>query len=519
MAGILGGIGAPAQAAILGLPDQSGLGILGAGIHDAMAYFSNHPEAAGTLFPALQQAQQMRYMQGLLAPDTSQAGLPPYARTAQATSTPGSAPSATSPQSQAPDYGDLNPQAQAVYSQIPHIPGMPARQALSFYLTDPNAYYTAAAKQYDLTDLQKNTGAAYGAGTPEANAMMRGTLAKGAAVNLRPGGGALNYADNSIITMPGQNGVQTTFPLGANGPAIQQMAPGALQAQAGANYAIAGGKAAATPGIAYDANGMPQATNELALTGVQGNPLGLPGQPGPIPAALPSMGAAGIPGGLSPALPASQAPYMAAQGKDASDRRDATVAEAAGSPDRVNVLDNIISLSKGGVNTGPGSEFQNKILGYAANTPGLSALVSDKTKDNLAKFQEIQKFLLQNGQRAWQAAGGTGTDAQLMAASHANPNDAQFPQALQTISQWVKAGELGVQAKANAQDRFLQQNGNTANNQIAFERNWRNAMDRRVFQLQAMDPQEQQAYIKTLSPKDAQVIRQKRQMLMGLGAF
>jgi hypothetical protein len=554
---------------IFGL-QPSDIGVLGAGLHDAMAYFGGKPEGANQLFPAVQQASQMQYARGLLAPITApsaqpgtmaagmtsagqQSGsnaagyggtmgaLPPMVLPRLGDGVAGaSGPQPPTPQQAAntPDYGDLNPQAQSIFKQIPHIPGMPARQALTFYLTDPSAYYTAAAKQYDQTDLQKNTGAAYGTGTPEASAALRGTIAKGATVNMRPGGGAWNMADNSIVTMPNSNGVQTTFPQGANGPAVMGMPQGAPQAMAMSSYATNAGKAATTPDIGYGATGMPVATNNLAMTGAP-NVLGLPGQgQAGLAPPLPRLSANGSSTGVSanglprigagpaannnsqlmPALPANQAPYMAGQGKDASDRHDQTIQEALGSPDRINVLDNIIKLSQSGVNTGPGSDFYNQIKGYASNTP-LGPIFGDSTKSSVAQFQEMQKFLLQNGQRAWQAAGGTGTDAQLEAASHANPNDAQFPQALQTISKWVKAGELGVQAKANAQDRYLQQNGNTASNQISFENNWRNAMDRRVFQLQAMTPQEQQAYVKTLSPSDAATIRTKRQQLQSLGAI
>ena len=585
---------AAVQQGILGLPNNN-IGLLGASLKDAMAYFTGHPEGATALLPAIQEAQQSGYMRSLLDPNQRLAPQQPIPNAApaaqpQATQPPptniqamfdqkgaptfdqmnagitnpnGAAPqppqpapvamgmqplprmqqgqqmAQLQPQSQQPpvptgadvpqaqkpsDYGDLNERAQAVYDQIPHIPGMPARQALTFYLTDPAAYQTAAVKQYDLTDMQKNTSAAYGSGTPQANAIMRGTLAKGAAVNLRSGGGALNYADGSIITMPGQNGVQTLFPQGMNGPAMQQMAPGGAQALAASAYSQNAGKAATTPDIGYDSTGNPVATNNLAMTGA-GNPLGLPGQPGTAP--LPTMGARGLPrigqtapqgGPLLPALPANQQPYMAGMGKEAADRHSANVQAAEGSPDRVNVLDNIINLSGSGVATGPGQDFQNKVLGYAANAPGLSIIMGG-AKDNVSKFQELQKFLQQNGQRAWQAAGGTGTDAQLEAASHANPNDAQFPQALQTVAKWVKAGELAVQAKANAQDRYLQQNGSTAPNQNAFENQWRNAMDRRVFQLQAASPQEQQQMIKSFTPQQAQIVRQKRQALMGLGAI
>lgn len=509
------------------------------------------------------------------------------------------------------DYVSMPPQAQHIYDQIPHIPGMPARQALNFFLTNPNGYQAEWAKQFEATDMQKNTSAAYGSGTPEAQAMMRGTLAKGAAINLRPGGGALNYADGSIVTMPGQNGVQTLFPQGMAGGAIQQMAPGGAQAQAQAAYSQQAPKALLTPTTGYDASHQPIASNALTMSGnaAAAPQLGIGQQPPNINANNPlnvqsggrdiqyatptaglgkawetlgSYGQKGIntvqkivstwaPGappqyvanvaqalkvdpnqplnmadpnvkgalidamrpnetgnryappqgtGLAPELPVGQATYMQGQAKDAADRHDAVVAAASESPMRINVLDNIIKLSTAGVQTGPGSEWQNAVKGYIANTPGLGKLFGS-TQENVGNFQELQKFMYQNALRNWQAAGGTGTDSQLESAAKANPNDHLFPQALQTIAKWGKAAELAVQGKANAQDQFLQQAGQTPKAQIAFENQWRNSFDPKVFQYSLMSPQEKQTFAANVlkTPATARAFIAKQQQLRQLGAI
>jgi hypothetical protein len=223
---------------------------------------------------------------------------------------------------------------------------------------------------------------------------------------------------------------------------------------------------------------------------------------------------------MLPELPAGQASYMQGQAKDAADRHDATVQAASESPMRINVLDNIIGLSGSGVATGPGQEWQNSVLGYASNLPGLSPFMA-KAKDNVAKFQELQKFTYQNAIRSWQAAGGTGTDAQMESMAHANPNDKLFPAALQQIAKWGKAAELAVQGKANAQDQFLAQNGQTPANQIKFESLWRNNFDPKVFQYSLMSPQEKLnfAHTQLKTPQAAKAFLAKQQALKAMGAI
>jgi len=226
-------------------------------------------------------------------------------------------------------------------------------------------------------------------------------------------------------------------------------------------------------------------------------------------------------GALSPAL----APGVAeSQGKLASagaDRYNATVAQAAESPMRVNVYDNILNLSKQGVATGPGEAWKNQVKGYAANTPFLSSITGN-WKDDVSGFQELNKFMYQNAQRNWQAAGGTGTDAQLEAYSHANPNDTMFPKALQAMAEWGKAGELALQGKANALQSWKDQNGGNVANQDQFERTWRNSFDPVLFQLKTMDPAQASVYVanlKSTNPKGYNALMAKATALKDIGGL
>jgi hypothetical protein len=199
-----------------------------------------------------------------------------------------------------------------------------------------------------------------------------------------------------------------------------------------------------------------------------------------------------------PGFAESQAALATAGAK----RFNATIDQGAESPMRVNVLDNIINLSKAGTLTGPNQEFSNKIKGVIADTPGLNKVFPSGWQGSVANYQEIKKFMGQNAIRAWQAAGGTGTDTQLEANTEANINKGLFPQALQGIAEWNKAGELALQGKTNAMQNWKDQNGGNVANQDQFERTWRNNFDPVLFQLKVMDPQKQADYVANLKKTD-----------------
>lgn len=197
--------------------------------------------------------------------------------------------------------------------------------------------------------------------------------------------------------------------------------------------------------------------------------------------------------------------YEVSQGKMAgagADRAIGLTNSASESPTRVNVLDNILQLTNEGVQTGKGTKFKNDMINYASNIPGVSSILSDKTLSDNVKYQEINKFIAQNGIRAWQAAGGTGTDAQLFANQVANPNIEMTPPAIDKMVRWAKAGELALQAKANAQDAWKQGQGGNVVNQDQFERQWRNNFDPVLYQLKTMSPQDAAAKVASIKQTD-----------------
>lgn len=236
----------------------------------------------------------------------------------------------------------------------------------------------------------------------------------------------------------------------------------------------------------------------------------IPGQ-GQSATAAPATSAPRV---IRPGNAPGQNEFMTAQATAAGKRVNDLVAAASDSPTRVNVLDNIINLSKGGVDTGPNAGWVNGFKGVMASVPGFSGW-----KDDATGFQELKKYMNQNGLRAWQAAGGSGTDSQLSAAMAANPNDKMFPKAVQTMAQWAKAGELALQGKANA----AQNAGiNTPQDQTKFETVWRQNMDPRIYQLKLMDPAEAQAFVvnlKKTNPADYQALMKKAQTLHQMGGL
>jgi hypothetical protein len=291
-----------------------------------------------------------------------------------------------------------------------------------------------------------------------------------------------------IASIPDASGSQVSW--GPNGPTKAPI-PGALAAnQANAAAESSGRYYGSGPVPAVDEFGRsvfvdpqkllpnPIGTNSNLDRSpqVRANPTpgaGLPSQPSSAPGRQ-SPQVTNNSGNVFPAPAPGQVQFSDKVATAAADRANQTRLLAAESPMRVNVLDNIIGLSSSGVQTGPSAEFANQIKGYVASTPGLRDVAS-KWGDDVAGFQELQKFTYQNALRNWQAAGGGGTDSQLEAASHASPSDRLFPQALQSVARWGKASELALQAKANAQDAYLAARGNTPQAQQQFEQEWRNS--------------------------------------------
>ena len=247
-----------------------------------------------------------------------------------------------------------------------------------------------------------------------------------------------------------------------------------LAAVQAANAAKTAGVNSVTPGTFVGKDGITYATNQLALaTGTQAN--GAPIQVAPTP---------------------GQNAFNEANATASSGRYNTLIAQAQDSPTRINVLDNIVALSQKGVATGPGSDWQNNIKGMVANIPAFKDTDTAKNwQGSVADYQELTKFMNQNAQRAWSAAGGTGTDAQLEQQVNSNVSNKMFPQAVQAMANWAKAGELALQAKASAAQ---QQNITTPAQQTQFENTWRQNFNPVIFQMLVQSPAQQNQTIAVL---------------------
>lgn len=377
--------------------------------------------------------------------------------------------------------------------------GLPTTMAAQLYLSDPKKYWEIQAQQYKPADIVAQLRAAnIDPQSAIGRQIAQQAIAKAnyIAPTAFSGGGYVNNPMTGTMEQLPQVPEGFTAQRTADGqwaivPAIG--GPGAVEQSA---RSTAAGRAAVEPIQGYQ-NGQPVFTNKLAAAtgGGQGNQP----NPGRFGGYTPPGGGTVTPG-LAPGV-ATAAEGLASQN---TKRAGALMDTASDSATRINVLDNIVNLSQAGVATGPTAEWKNKVKGVLADTIG-----PDSWKDDVTGFQEMKKFLKQNGLRAWQAAGGSGTDSQLSAAMEANPNDKMFPQALQTMAKWAKAGELALQSKANAQDAWLARNANNPAAQNQFESVWRQNFDPRIYQMKLMSPTELQSFVGKLSPAERNTLLQK----------
>lgn len=257
-----------------------------------------------------------------------------------------------------------------------------------------------------------------------------------------------------------------------------------------------------------------QATGSNTLpNGQPDNIDGLVNSVHPSVASGPSSPAANPP--MSPAyLPVGPAANAAAtnMGKSNADLVNNIRSTAADSPIRQDVYDKIINLSKSGVDTGGGAELYNNIKNYAVNTPILGPIAKELT-GNPSDFQEISKFLNQLATRSWQAAGGTGTDAQLSQSIASSPNTKMTPQALQGMAQWGKAGEMALNAKNSFMQNAIGQNNQNIDKANQFENQWKEHFDPKVYQLNlaAGDPAQMKIITTNMTPAQKTILMGKYQ--------
>jgi hypothetical protein len=417
--------------------------------------------------------------------------------------------------------------------------GMNPQMAAMMYMQSPDEFFKAQAGAYAPTDLMKEMQAS--GVTPNSmlgRQIIQANIAKQnyiAPESFRPGGYMRDPISGQMTNLPQSTpGYQVV--MNPDGSARMQPIQGGTQALQQSAAAKAAGEAQYETITGYDQNGQPVYTtkyNAAQGAGVPGQ-SGAPGQgvnpgrfagyqaPNGNPQTQQQGQQSGAPGASSsgvirPSLAPGQAESANTFSVGNANRANDVINAAQNAPILRNILDNVDAYSKEGAISGPNAAWQAKLAGIASTIPGMPDSIKDPANSTAVKFQELNKFLYQNGLKNWAGAGGTGTDAQMIAQMAANPNSAMNPQALQTITAWSKAGVIATQAKANAQDNWLQQHGNNPANQNQFENTWRNNYDPRYYQMGAMSMPQQAQFVQQMrakNPQDAETFARKRLWLM-----
>jgi hypothetical protein len=160
---------------------------------------------------------------------------------------------------------------EALARMVVPIPGLTRQASTQYYLTDPKGYYQALAAATSPTPDQKNAGAAYGYGTPQAAQAVRGIVDKAGSVPVSRG--MVRMPDGSMIFAPPAPPAGYQYVQGPYGQPMLVETPGGPDAVAGSTYASNYGKAAATPAVGFDANNMPVPTSQAQMLG--NAPLGI----------------------------------------------------------------------------------------------------------------------------------------------------------------------------------------------------------------------------------------------------
>lgn len=193
----------------------------------------------------------------------------------------------------------------------------------------------------------------------------------------------------------------------------------------------------------------------------------------------------------------------------------ATRQAASTAPQQINQIDKALDISRQ-VSTGKWASERGAIeSGLSGIIPGLKSANDDATKlDLLNKFSEriaadANKVLGPNAN----------TDAARESIRQQNANTGYTPKAIQEVLKYAKAQTMAMEAKGNAQEKWLTENKNNITEAHKFETDWRKAYDPRIFQYVTMDTAEKEAFRKSLNKEEAKDIAEKTRRLRELGAL
>lgn len=187
---------------------------------------------------------------------------------------------------------------------------------------------------------------------------------------------------------------------------------------------------------------------------------------------------------------------------------------ASMAPQQLDQIDKALDLSKQ-VSTGAAANWRARLgSGIGSLIPGFDGF------DDATKLQELDKFAERIASDASRVLGvNARTDSERESIHKQNANIGYTPQAIQAVLKYAKAQTLAMEAKGDAQEKWLKVQGNGITKQHEFETKFRQAYDPVVFQLEAADSEEQKQLIQALTPKQAAELREKRKELRELGAI
>ena len=119
---------------------------------------------------------------------------------------------------------------------------------------------------------------------------------------------------------------------------------------------------------------------------------------------------------------------------------------------------------------------------------------------SVADQESFNKNIYNLVQSQFKALGGTGTDSKLESASHTSPSEFMSQVGVKNILSLLKGNQDAVQAKAKAANAYVKANG--PQSMPAFNEEWNNNFDPRVFQFKYMTPAQRQDYYNKIDNSD-----------------
>lgn len=179
-------------------------------------------------------------------------------------------------------------------------------------------------------------------------------------------------------------------------------------------------------------------------------------------------------------------------------------------------LDRIMQAAQG-LSTGPGSEGMSHIKSGINALSGAVGAGPVFDRDRIAQFDEMKKNAAALGLSLSQAAGQGTTDARLKTALDALPNSNYAPKAIQEVGLNLKGLQAAALARGNAAAAWQQQHG--PGDFTTFSRSWNNAYNPEIFYHMQKGAGPYQAWVRSLSPAQADQITKQYRQMKALGAF